>query len=607
MAESKQSADFLSRLKARHNAGPPPPPPSGQSAPSRYTSPALPPRAGAGEARLPPPPNGGFLSTSLSNRNLQSSGPAKPRIAAGAGAGGAVGAVGAVGNLRIPGGPMGGRRPPKRVYPLSAKGYGGTDSATGHVGGFAGSGHGCRPSGGALLCFLVGFVMIIVSVVITAYAILSNEKNSFGMAIASNQTVFYRHISQTQPGASATIPQARVGIHNADPQATLEVTTHGSPEDAGTTLRLSRLLTQDQADGDIERAMKSRLEFGFYAVDGQGGNGERSWVQGAQVSSDVHTGSLYMTSGVGSLLAASSQNRTQRRRVLGDDETARPAEEGIGESSSAIAGGRLDDADVWDDVDAGHLSSAVAALRRGIKMRGSTAASSTSSEASSSSADQSYEKIVAPRRQRRRRRQLAASSRCEEGSLFLNAEAGACGDVSIAAGGGNVGIGVKAPAFPLDIAGNVYSSGTIKMGGSIQLGKMTITNGTTAAGLQACEVPGEVRYTTDEFYGCTKDRGWVPLTATFHSQYNGTLGQMAYFVGPTGQTGSTGIHWKDKYQEFRLQSQHESEPTTKVSAWSSRFSQDHRTTNGGASAALSSSRNLIFRTHTPTHAFYSFL
>ena len=87
-----------------------------------------------------------------------------------------------------------------------------------------------------------------------------------------------------------------------------------------------RALTQDQADGDIERAMKSRLEFGFYAVDGQGGNGERSWVQGAQVSSDVHTGSLYMTSGVGSLLAASSQNRTQRRRVLGDDETARPAE-----------------------------------------------------------------------------------------------------------------------------------------------------------------------------------------------------------------------------------------------------------------------------------------
>ena len=102
---------------------------------------------------------------------------------------------------------------------------------------------------------------------------------------------------------------------------------------------------------------------------------------------------------------------------------------------------------------------------------------------------------------------------------------------------------------------------------------MTITNGTTAAGLQACEVPGESA-TPDEFYGRTKTC-WVPLLQR-PLQYNGTLGQMAYFVGPTGQTGSTGIHWKDKYQEFRLQSQHESEPTTKVSAWSSRFSQDHR-------------------------------
>ena len=427
--------------------------------------------------------------------------------------------------------------------------------------GFAGGGQACRPSAGALLCFLVGFVIIIVSVVITAYAILSNEKNSFGMAIASNQTVFYRHISQTQPAASATVPQARVGIHNADPQATLEVTTHGGAEDASTTLRLSRLLTADQAAADVERAMKSSLEFGFYAVDPteSAGSKKGTWVQGAQVSSDMHTGSLYMTSGVGSLQAAAASNRS--RRALGGEEGEGDEgefEELEYEDEEDEAEERSETNDIWDKVDAGHVHDAAAALRRAIKMRGSAA----SGPSSAIPGHHAHKKRRTPKR--RRRRHLAALKQCSEGSLFLNAEAGACGDVSIAAGGGNVGIGVTAPGYPLDIAGNVYSSGTIKMGGSIQLGKMTIANSTTAAGLQACKVPGEVRYTTDEFYGCTKDRGWVPLTATFHSQYNGTLGQMAYFVGPTGQTGSTGIHWKDKHQEFRLQSQHESEPTTKV-------------------------------------------
>ncbi len=478
--------------------------------------------------------------------------------------------MGGTGNVRLNGGPMGGKRPAKRVYPLTAKnsGRGGSGATpSSHVGGFAGGGQGCRPSPGALLCFFVGFIAIIVSVVITAYAILSNEKNSFGMAIAINNTVFYRHISQTQPSSSAPAQQARVGIHNADPQATLEITTHGGREDVGTTLRLSRLLTADQADDDTARQMKSSLEFGYYAVDPAAPASQKgTWVQGARVSSDMHTGSLYMTSGFGSPQSLAESNRS-RRALSGEGEYERfegDAEAGVQEHDDEYDDEAVEDVlrdkDVWDKVDAGLVSDAAATLQQVSKMRGRGASASANTRGRTNT-----QRTPTRRRRRQPRRQLAAANKCTEGSLFLNAQKGACGDVSIAAGGGNVGIGVEAPGYPLDIAGNVYSSGTIKMGGSIQLGKMTITNGTTAAGLQACKVPGEVRYTTDEFYGCTKDRGWVPLTATFHSQYNGTLGQMAYFVGPTGQTGSTGIHWKDKHQEFRLQSQHESEPTTKVS------------------------------------------
>ena len=553
MSQSKQTADFLERLKARHNSGPAPPPPAGASPRSRYASPYSQPSGTRGEGvktgegrSLPPPPNGGFLSTSLSNRNVVAGGPPLPPVSGGAG------------RSRRHVGPLGGKRPPKRVYPVAARGLvgSGQSGSSGTVGGFAGGGQGCRPSAGALLCFLVGFVVIIVSVVITAYAVLSNEKNSFGMAIALNDTLFFGHIAQTQPSSKES--QARVGIHNADPQATLEVTTHGGIQDADTTLRLSRSITQEAVEDDVTRQMKSSLEFGFYAADLKDSNTKRGiWVQGAQVSSDLHTGSLHLSSGVGS-----ASNRTRRERALLDN-TAESGET-LGhqdEEGDVPSRNRAETANVWNLVDSGNVQKAASALRR-VVSKGETRKKSRSRK---SHIDENFQNDMLQMRQGHEERRQLNGQKCHEGSLYLNAEEGACGDVSIAAGGGNVGIGVEAPRSKLDIDGNVLTSGTIKLGGSIQLGKMTITNGTTAAGLQACKVPGEVRYTTDEFYGCTKDRGWVPLTATFHSQYNGTLGQMAYFVGPTGQTGSTGIHWKDKYQEFRLQSQHESEPTTKVS------------------------------------------
>ena len=136
--------------------------------------------------------------------------------------------------------------------------------------------------------------------------------------------------------------------------------------------------------------MKSRLEFGFYAVDGQGGNAMLPGA-GRSVCSAAHRVPVHDVRR-GSL-PRHPHKIEHREGGCSAMTRPRPAEEGS-ESLPRYSGGRLDDADVWDDVDAGHLSSAVAALRRCIKMRGSTAAPSTSSEASSS-ADQSYEKCRA--------------------------------------------------------------------------------------------------------------------------------------------------------------------------------------------------------------------
>jgi len=280
---SKQNADFLARLQSREQQ-------PNQMNGSRYsTSPRQPTSTlnlgsqkntatsrGGALPPLPgrqPPPGPGFLATSLSGRNLKIPPP----------------------NTKTQQ-QRGGGRKSKRVYP------GTSQSAGGNVGGFQGSGTGFRPSAGGIMCFTVGLVIIITSVLITSYSILSNEKNVYGMAIATNKTLFFKHISQT-PDAGVGGEQARVGIHNSKPQATLEITTHGDDVNQdSTTLRLSRVVGEDVVAADVTRTMESTVEFGYYSVVGN----VQTWVPGAQVSSDVHSGSLRLSAGSG--------NTTKRRR-----------------------------------------------------------------------------------------------------------------------------------------------------------------------------------------------------------------------------------------------------------------------------------------------------
>jgi len=190
---------------------------------------------------------------------------------------------------------MAGRKS-NRVYPDGLQ-------PGGNVGGFQGSGTGCRPSAGGVFAFCVGLVLIVATVIITSYSILSNEKNTYGMAAAANGTIFLKHISQSPVSQKG---QARVGIHNADPLATLEITTHGDDVNQDpTTLRLSRVIGESAVTADITRSVSSSVEFGYYSVSGK----TQTWVAGAQVSSDVHSGSLRLVAGKG------TTNATSRRRM----------------------------------------------------------------------------------------------------------------------------------------------------------------------------------------------------------------------------------------------------------------------------------------------------
>ena len=139
---SKQNAEFLARLQSRQsqsNGGASP-------SPSRYSTSARPAvrAGGANNAVLPPPragglpplpggarptPGPGFLASSLSGRNilpLQNKVPPPSMKRGGRGVGGGGG---------------GGGRSSNRVYPDN-----GETIAGGNVGGFQGSGNGCRPS-----------------------------------------------------------------------------------------------------------------------------------------------------------------------------------------------------------------------------------------------------------------------------------------------------------------------------------------------------------------------------------------------------------------------------------------------------------------------------
>ena len=150
-------------------------------------------------------------------------------------------------------------------------------------GGFKGMGTECRPSGGAVLCFMVVFVVTIISVVVTNYAILTGEKNIYRVAKPSNNTIMFAHISQTPA------PNARVGIHNSNPQAIFEVTTHANVKNH---MRLSRML----ASGGTDNAGPTALEFGTYRVSG---DGTMLWYAGPQLQASSD-GRLSIDSGGGS-------------------------------------------------------------------------------------------------------------------------------------------------------------------------------------------------------------------------------------------------------------------------------------------------------------------
>ena len=105
-------------------------------------------------------------------------------------------------------------------------------------------------------------------------------------------------------------------------------------------------------------------------------------------------------------------------------------------------------------------------------------------------------------------------------------------------GGGNLGIGTRYPNQKLDVAGSARVSGSFEMGESLKLGKMKMSDGTP--------VKGEVRYVNDDFVGYTKDRGWQSLTATVHSEANGTMGFLSYFVGQTATSWASGMGWSER-------------------------------------------------------------
>ena len=86
---------------------------------------------------------------------------------------------------------------------------------------------------------MVVFTLTLVSVIVTNYAILTNEKNLYRLAKASNGTIFFSHISQT------AAPDSKVGIHNPAPEAIFEVTTHANIKNS---MRLSRMLAVGAAD-----------------------------------------------------------------------------------------------------------------------------------------------------------------------------------------------------------------------------------------------------------------------------------------------------------------------------------------------------------------------
>ena len=290
----------------------------------------------------------------------------------------------------------------------------------------------CRPNGGAVLCFMVVFVVTIISVIVANYSILANEKNMFRLARVSNGTIMFAHISQT--------PDSKVGIHNSAPEAIFEVTTH---ENVKNRVRFSRMLPQ----GGSDNAGPTSLEFGTYRV---GSDGKKLWYAGPQMDASLD-GKLSI-------------------------ETAT-----FGNSS---------------------------------------------------------------------RRRLLQSTNGKSASLHLNSRSS--GDILMGVGGGNLGIGTRYPNQKLDVAGSARVSGSFEMGESLKLGKMKMSDGTP--------VKGEVRYVNDDFVGYTKDRGWQSLTATVHSEANGTMGFLSYFVGPTATSWASGMGWSERKREFRLQSKYVTDP-----------------------------------------------